>query len=595
MLSVNLNCIHNHPMSLRLHHLLSAYSRGLNPNAVVSAIYDRIADRGEDKVWIHIRTKDAVLKDVEKINQRKQAGEYLPLYGVPFAIKDNIDAAGLPTTAACPQFAYIPDKNATCVQKLLDSGAVLIGKTNLDQFATGLVGTRSPYGAPSCVFDNDYISGGSSSGSAVAVAAGLVSFALGTDTAGSGRVPAAFNNLTGWKPTRGMISTTGVVPACRSLDCVSVFASEPSEITLLMNVLSGYDQGDPYSRIESNCHKTIAQSFHFGIPESGQLEFFGDQAACQLFKDNIRRLMEIGGIPIEIDYRPFQQTAQLLYAGPWIAERLHALTPFIDKNPDALVPVTHQIISSARAYTAVDAFAAQYQLAELKSKTEAIWQSMDILLLPTTGTIFTHAQVADEPIKRNSDLGYYTNFVNLLDLCGIAIPGGFRSNGLPFGISLFAPAFQDRMLVDLAIRLQTEKHGNYCSKADIPIAVVGAHLRGQALNHQLTERGARYLKTTQTSPNYRLYALKETHPPKPGLVYSPNSTAHSIEVEIWELPPAAFADFIQAIPAPMTIGNVKLTDGLSVKGFLCEPFAIAEATEISHFGGWRNYLATLKP
>jgi len=426
----------------------------------------------------------------------------LPLSGLTFAVKDNIDLAGVPTTAACPAYAYSPEKSATVVERLMDAGAIPVGKTNMDQFATGLVGTRSPYGACSCVFDERYISGGSSSGSAVAVASRQVDFALGTDTAGSGRVPAAFNNLVGMKPTRGLLSTSGVVPACRSLDCVTILTRTCAEAAKVFEVACGFDPSDPYSRVPGPGQAAApwaTGAFRFGVPAGGQLEFFGDDAAAALFQEAVADLQSIGGTPVRIDYSLFKAAAELLYSGPWVAERLAAIGPFLDAHGADMNPVVRDIIAGARRFTAVDAFHAEYKLRQLRRATEAEWARVDVLVLPTTGTIYTHEAVAADPVRLNTNLGYYTNFVNLLDLAAVAVPAGFRPNGLPFGISIIGPAVTDRGLLALACRYLHEPIDGTVPGC-IAVAVLGAHLTGQPLNWQLSERGARLLKTCRTRP-----------------------------------------------------------------------------------------------
>jgi len=515
-----------------------------------------------------------------------------PLAGMTFAIKDNIDLAGLPTTAGCPAFAYQPERSAYVVERLMKAGAIPIGKTNLDQFATGLVGTRSPYGACSSVFDERYISGGSSSGSAVAVARGLVDFSLGTDTAGSGRVPAAFNNLIGLKPTRGLLSTSGVVPACRSLDCVSVFAKDCDLARRVWNVARGFDARDPFSRVigpGQDAAPWLGGAFRFGVfPEDG-LEFFGDDEAAALYRKAVDRLNELGGEKIEIDFSIFGEAAALLYSGPWVAERLAAIRPFMETHADEMNSVVRDVISGAQRYSAVDAFEAEYKLRELRRRSEAEWRKVDVMVLPTTGTIYTHEAVEAEPIKLNTNLGYYTNFVNLLDLAAVAAPAGFRANGLPFGISFIGLAFSDEALLSLA----DFYHRGTAPAAPpgcVPVAVVGAHLSGQPLNCQLTERGARLMKTCRTALGYRLYALDGTVPPKPGLVRDLEFSGDGIEVEVWAVPEDRFGGLVAAVPPPLGIGCATLDNGDVVKCFICESYAIEHATEITSFGGWRNYL-----
>ncbi|MCX6596526.1 MAG: allophanate hydrolase [Acidobacteria bacterium] len=494
-----------------------------------------------------------------------------PLQGLTFAIKDNIDYGGVPTTAGCPAYAYTPERSAPIVEVLEGAGAVVLGKTNLDQFATGLVGVRSPYGACSSVFNPAYISGGSSSGSAVAVATGQVDFALGTDTAGSGRVPAAFNNLIGWKPTRGVISNDGVVPACRTLDCVSVFTRDVATAQRVCDAVG--TPGVPAAWSQAG--------FRFGVPRPEQLEFFGDAEAAKLFAASMHRLIAAGGSPVVIDYQPFLEVAQLLYSGPWVAERYAAVGEFLEAHGEQAHPVVRDIILGAKKHSAIDTFRAMYKLEDLRLKTLAAWKQMDVLLLPTTGTTYTIEQVEADPVRLNSNLGYYTNFVNLLDLAALAIPAGFRPNGLPFGVTLIGPAQSDRSLLTLAARLE-----------EVQVAVVGAHLSGQPLNKQLTERGARLIKTCKTASDYRLYALANTTPPKPGLVREAGFQGAGIEVEIWAMPVARFGSFVALIPAPLGIGSLVLDDGSTVKGFICEPAGLAGARDISGFGGWRAYLAS---
>jgi len=519
----------------------------------------------------------------------------LPFSGLTFAIKDNIDLAGVPTTAACPAYAYSPQKSATVVERLIDAGAIPVGKTNMDQFATGLVGTRSPYGACSCVFDERYISGGSSSGSAVAVATGQVDFALGTDTAGSGRVPAAFNNLVGMKPTRGLLSTSGVVPACRSLDCVTILTRTCREAARVFEVACGFDPSDPYSRVPGpgqGAAPWATGAFRFGVPSPAEMAFFGDDAASALFQEAVADLQSLGGTPVRIDYSLFKAAAELLYSGPWVAERLAAIGQFLETHGADMNPVVRDIIAGARRFTAVDAFHAEYKLRQLRRATEAEWARVDVLVLPTTGTIYTHEAVAADPVRLNTNLGYYTNFVNLLDLAAVAVPAGFRPNGLPFGISIIGPAVTDRGLLALACRYLHEPIDGTVPGC-IAVAVLGAHLSGQPLNWQLSERGARLLKTCRTRPDYRFYAL-EGAIPKPGLVRDEGFAGPGIEVEVWAVPEDQFGSFVAAVPPPLGIGNAVLDDGATVKCFICEPYAIAGAREITAFGGWRKYLESLQ-
>jgi len=446
------------PSSLAIEILRNGYeSKKWTPSEVIESILLKIEQRGDDAVWIHRLTHAQLLEHVRRIETWKAEGKNLPLYGIPFAIKDNIDLAGHPTTAACPEYAYTPSQSATAVLKLIEAGAIPIGKANLDQFATGLVGVRSPYGAPRCVFNERYISGGSSSGSGVAVAASLVSFALGTDTAGSGRVPASFNNIVGLKPTKGRISAAGVVPACRSLDCISIFSVNTHDARLVMQIAEGADPADSWSRaVPQSSNSTAPDKFRFGVPRGDQLEFFGDTAAAELFTSALLTLEMMGGIRVEIDFAPFRETALLLYGGAWVAERRAAIGPFYDTSADAMDPVVRQIVAGADKFNAVDVFKGTYRLQDLRAQTQPVWQAIDVMVLPTTGTIYTVEQVRNDPVTLNSNLGYYTNFMNLLDLAGIALPAGFRSNGLPFGITLVGPAFSDLALAGLGERWEAK-------------------------------------------------------------------------------------------------------------------------------------------
>lgn len=576
-------------MKLDLSSLRDAYRAGeFSPADVVREIYSRIRARGERPVWIH------VIPEAETVARAESLGAFredLPLYGVPFAIKDNIDLAGAPTTAACPEFAYTPEKSATAVERLVAAGAIPIGKTNLDQFATGLVGARSPYGACSSVFDERYISGGSSSGSAVAVAADLVSFSLGTDTAGSGRVPAAFNELIGLKATRGVLSTAGVVPACRTLDCVSIFAKNTADASRLFAVARGFDASDAWSRRPAQRVAWPLNKFRFGIPEAKWLRFFGDELAPALFEAAAARLEALGGTRVEIDYAIFHDAAELLYSGPWVAERLAAIRKFVEEKPGALHPVTAQIILKAGSRSATTAFESIYRLAELARAAKSEWSRMDFLCLPTAGNCYTHEQIAAAPFAHNTDLGYYTNFVNLLDLAAIAIPAGRRASGMPFGVTLIAPAWSDEALISTAALIGGEEiERPWCPAGYVPLAVCGAHLSGEPLNYQLTDTRAFLLERCRTSSEYRLYALGGTVPAKPGLVRWPDDGA-PIEVEVWAVPADTFGPFVAAVPPPLAIGNCTLESGRTVKSFVCESHALRDAEDITALGGWRAFRA----
>ncbi len=409
------------------------------------AAYDAV----QPQAWISHASTEDLLAQAARIDARVVAGEVLPLAGVPFAVKDNIDTAGFDTTAACPAFAYRPERNATVVDKVLQAGALLVGKTNLDQFATGLNGTRSPYGAPRCVYNGDYVSGGSSSGSSVAVAAGLVAFAFGTDTAGSGRVPAAFNHLIGFKPTKGRWSTAGLVPACRTLDCITVFTSTVEEAALIDQVVAGFDAADAYSRPLSDIDHPVKR---IGLARSEQLDWCGDAESEALYKAAIERFRTLGCDFAEIDLAPLSAAAALLYEGPWVAERTAAVADFLAQHADAFDPTVRRIIEGGLSVTGVQTFAGQYKLAAYKRTADAMWDDIDALLLPTVPTIFTVADMRADPIRANAKLGLYTNFVNLLDMAAIAVPAGFRANSTGFGITLIGPAWSDLPLAALATR-----------------------------------------------------------------------------------------------------------------------------------------------
>jgi allophanate hydrolase len=546
---------------------------------MIEESFSRIREEGVRPIWI------SLANEKEAVARAKDVDRGLPLAGVPFAVKDNFDVAGMPTTAGCPTFAYVPARTATVVQRLLDAGAILIGKTNMDQFATGLVGTRSPYGACSSVYDSRYISGGSSSGSAVAVAKALCTFSLGTDTAGSGRVPAAFNNLVGLKPTRGLLSSDGVVPACRSLDCVSIFAKTASEARAVWKIARGYDSA------AAGAAPWLGGSFRFGVPDDSQLKFFGDDEAPRLFRRAQERLASIGGVRTTIDFTVFREAAELLYSGPWVAERFAAVGEFLGQATEGVNEVVKNIILGGARYSAADAFRSMYRLETLKQRAAEEWAHMDVLLLPTTGTIYRHEAVAADPVRLNSNLGFYTNFVNLMDLAAIAVPARFRTNGLPFGVSLIGPAFSDEALLSLAEHYLGERADQRPTPGCVQLAVVGAHLSRQPLNHELTSRSARLVKKCRTASDYRLYALNGSVPPKPGLVRDPGFNGWGIEVEVWAIPVNQFGDFVRNIPPPLGIGTIDLDDGSSVKGFICEAAGTAGAEEITRFGSWRSYLA----
>ncbi len=548
-------------------------------------------------VWLHRLSSS----ELRAYSDRARANA--PLTGLTFAIKDNIDLAGAPTTAACPGFAYTPAESAHVVARLISAGAVPAGKTNLDQFATGLVGTRSPHGAPRNVFNPDYISGGSSSGSAVAVATREVDFSLGTDTAGSGRVPAAFNGLIGLKPTKGRLSTRGVVPACRSLDCISIFTRDIATAARVLAAAEGFDPLDPFSRHPPKSNP-IGYSWpsgsRLGVPRADQLEWFGNTESPILFTAALDRLRALGIEIVEVDFSSFLDAARLLYEGPWTAERYAAVGEFIEKHsatPESaraagLDPTVAKIILGGKSPSAVDCFLATYRLAELRRAADTILASVDALVAPTAGTIYKVSEIESDPVRLNSNLGRYNNFMNLLDLCGLTVPAGRYSFGPGFGITFIASAWHDAQLLTLAARYLGESAPAQTPAADsITLAVCGAHLRGQPLHHQLTALGARFLTATTTSPRYRLYALANTTPPKPGLARVPSGdTGAPIAVETYALTPEAFGRFTAAVPAPLVIGNAELNDGTWVKSFLCEPHALTGATDITAHGGWLAFL-----
>jgi allophanate hydrolase len=581
--------------------LRAQYAAGRSPVDVVDEVLARIAASGDPAAWIARREAGAVRAEAAAL--RAEDRERLPLWGVPFAVKDNIDVAGIDTTAACPPFAYRPAADATAVARLRAAGAVVIGKTNLDQFATGLVGVRSPYGIPRCVFDPAYVSGGSSSGSAVAVARGEVAFALGTDTAGSGRVPAAFNHVVGVKPTRGLIGAGGVVPACQSLDVVSVFAASCAEADLVRRAAQGVDPRDPYARPARPRPLPLA-GLRVGVLAAADRDFEGDELAAAQYARAVATAATLWTTR-EFDYAPFRDTGALLYDGPWLAERHLALADALARHGDAVNATVRALVEPAARRTAADAFHGLHRRAALAQRAAAVWEAVDVLLLPTAPTHPRVDAVLADPIRGNAVLGRYTNFVNLLDYCAVAIPAGFRPDGLPFGVTLVAPAFADDDLAVAADRLHralapttglaraplpAATPSGHRDAAGVRLAVVGAHLAGLPLNHQLVERDAVLVARTRTAPAYRLYALPGTTPPRPGLVRDPGPGSAAIEVEVWQLSAAALGSFVAEVPPPLAIGTVLLADGSHVKGFVCEPTAIAGAEEITAFGGWRAYL-----
>jgi allophanate hydrolase len=553
---------------------------------------------------------DTMRSDPAFIDRTLVAGSPVPaaaLAGRRFAVKDNIDVAGVPTTAGCPAFEYLPQSSAAVVERLLAAGATMVGKTNLDQFACGLNGTRSPYGAVPNAFDPAYVSGGSSSGSAVAVARGDADFALGTDTAGSGRVPAAFNNVVGLKPTRGLLSNRGVVPACRSIDCVSIFATTVADAVDVLLAAAAHDPLDPGSRRQPPEPAFFPQRFRFGVPSADGLEFFGDDAARLAFDAARARLRALGGTEVALPYAPFRDAAALLYEDAFVAERYAAIRTFFDGHAAEVHPVVRAIVGQGRRFSAADWCDAADRLGLLKQRCDALLADVDVMVVPSAPTIYRIDAMLADPLELNRRLGFYTNFVNLLDYAALAVPTDARDDGLPAGVTLVGPAYSDLRLADLGQRLHHDAGtGVGATGRPLPppreirrpvgstvrLAVVGAHLSGMPLNGQLLERGARLLRACRTAPEYRLHALAGTVPPKPGLVHVGAGGA-AIEIEEWEMPVADYGTFVALIPAPLGIGTLRLEDGSSVQGFLCEPSALAGSPDISHLGGWRAYVARL--
>ncbi|MEJ6011575.1 allophanate hydrolase [Novosphingobium aquae] len=580
---------------------VSAIAAGVNAGTVSAAevAQDTLArlaayDPIQPQVWISRPAPEQILAAARAVDARVAAGEVLPLAGVPFAVKDNIDVAGMETTAACPAFAFQPEESAAVIERLLDAGAICIGKTNLDQFATGLNGTRSPHGAPRNAYNLAYVSGGSSSGSSVAVSAGLVAFALGTDTAGSGRVPAAFQHLIGLKPTKGRWSTRGLLPACRTIDCITVFTDDLAGARLIDSVIAGYDRADSYSKPLAD--KPLGRR-RIGVPRREQRMWFGDLESEYLY-DRVLETLGQDAEVVEIDLAPLLEAAQLLYGGPWVAERTAALADLLANNPGAIDPTVREVVEPGLAMSAVDLFNGIYRMAELKRHADEQWESVDLLAFPTTGTTYRVAELHAAPIALNSAFGLYTNFVNLLDMAAVAVPAGTRANGTGFGITLIGPADTDLALLDAAEA--------YLASAQLPspppldlegkmqtvkLAVVGAHLEGMPLHWQLTSRDAKFVGAFETAPDYRLYAIADSVPPKPALVHCADGAA--IKVEVYELGVAEFGSFVVEVPPPLAIGTVTLSDGTSVKGFVAEPRALDGARDITSLGGWRAYIAEI--
>ncbi len=593
---------HKH-LSFDIATLHAAFADRAAPADIIAEVYRRIAAVDDPGIFLHLRPCSECIAEAAALPPFDP--EAMPLWGIPFAIKDNIDLAGSPTTAACPAFSHEPDTDAFAVATLKAAGAIPIGKTNLDQFATGLVGLRTPYQPPKNALDPDIVPGGSSSGSAVAVAHGIVSFALGTDTAGSGRVPAALNNIVGLKPTLGAISSIGVVPACRTLDTISVFALTVPDAWRVFQAAARHDAADAFARnISPPPLVAPPPSVKIAVPNAATREFFGDTAQAASFDTALERLVALGAEITELDFTPFFEVSAMLYGGPWVAERLSAIETLMQDASTTLHPVTRRIISGGAQFSAVDAFRGIYRLAELKRKTAPLLAEVDLLCVPSIPTFQTLADIEADPVGPNSRLGTYTNFVNLMDLCGVAVPTGPRSDGRPGSVTLIAPAGRDGLAAALAECLQRDSAPrlgattHYLpSIASLPagplpgetaLAVVGAHMSGMPLNRELTSRAARYLRKARTAPTYRLFALAGGAPARPGMVRA--GTGKAIDLEIWALSAQGLADFLVSIPPPLSIGTITLADGGEVKGFLVEEAGLDGAKEITEYGGWRTYL-----
>lgn len=587
--------------------IVAAHREGtMTPAATMARTFQRIRDYGDPATFITLREEEDVAAEANALMER--GVHHLPLFGVPVAVKDNIDVAGLPTTAACPAFAYTPHEDATVVRRLKEAGAIVIGKTNLDQFATGLVGVRSPYGIPRNSMRDDLVPGGSSSGSAVAVGAGLVPLALGTDTAGSGRVPAMLNNIVGLKPSLGILSTAGVLPACRTLDTVSIFTLTVDDAMIALDAMAGFDAADPYSKRRSiGAVGAFPSGIRVGVPRKTQLKFFGDDKASAAYELALERLNRLGAVLVEFDIEPFYELASLLYNGPWVAERYFVIRDLLTKSPDAVHPVTREITMKGAHIGAADTFGALYQLERMRRVGEQTFAAFDVMAVPTAPSAYTIDEVLKDPVELNSRNGTYTNFVNLLDMCGLAVPASIRDDGIPFGITLLAPAGEDALLASIGRSFHQETGLTLGAlgealpelqpfpvapmKGEIVIAVVGAHLTGMPLNRELRALNARFLEAAATDKSYKLYALKGTAPAKPGLIRVDRDDGSSIGLELWALSAEAFGKFVAVIQPPLSIGTIRLSDNREVKGFLVEPAGLAGAEDISSFGGWRAYVA----
>ena len=584
----------------------AAYATSVKPGDVIDEVFRRMDAVADPGIFLSICERAAIEKVIEGLGPLDLNKK--PLWGIPFCVKDNIDVAGMQTTAACPAYTYKAAEDAFCVQLLKEAGAVLIGKTNLDQFATGLVGVRTPFPVPKNAVDPTLVPGGSSSGSAVAVAHGMVAFSLGTDTAGSGRVPAALNNIVGLKPSLGALSATGVVPACKTLDTISVFALNVDDAYRVASVAARYDDADPFSRDISFPSLISKANLKVGVPSPDTRRFFNDQNQSKAFEDALELLREGGAEIVDIDFKPFYEVAELLYSGTWVAERYTVVADLLKRDPDAVHATTRNVIEGANKFSAADAFLDQYKLAAYRRRLDPVIASVDLLCVPTIPTIVRMDEIERDPIEPNSRLGTYTNFVNLLDLCGIAVPVRKRADNLPGSITILAPSGGDAAAAALGRDLQVrsgvtigatgwpvpnaEPAQALASPDEIEIAVVGAHMSGLPLNNELTRLGGRFLRATRTAANYKLFALAGGPPLRPGLVR--HCDGKSIELETWARPRASLSDFVTGIPHPLGIGTITLETSEQVKGFICEPIATHGATEVTHHGGWRKYLSSLQ-
>ncbi|WP_108658682.1 allophanate hydrolase [Acuticoccus kandeliae] len=594
-----------HGLTMTLGALREAYAGGLAPREVVAEVFRRIRAVGDPGIFIHLADEAALLAEADALGAYDPAR---PLWGIPFAVKDNIDVAGMPTSAACPAFTYTAPADAFVIARLRAAGALVVGKTNLDQFATGLVGVRTPYPAPRNAIDPAIVPGGSSSGSAVAVAHGIVPFALGTDTAGSGRVPAALNNIVGLKPTLGALSARGMIPACRTLDTISVFALTVADSHAVFRVATAYDAEDAYSRpIPTAPIAAPPPVLRIGVPDADSIVFFGDAVQKEAFETSVAALRAKGATIVPIDFTPLYEIAERLYEGAWVAERHAAICEFMAREPDAVHPVTKAIVSRAEALSATDAFRDFYRVAELKREVAPRLAAIDLLLVPTIPTFYSVADLEADPIGPNSRLGTYTNFVNLLDLCGIAVPTRPRSDGRPGSVTLLAAAGREALLASVAVGIEAEGPRTLGATGwpvpvpaalapaagvdEMEIAVCGAHMSGMALNGELTSRGARFLRSVETRPDYRLFVLPGGPPKRPGMIQVKPGEGAEIHVEVWALPLAAFGSFFAGVPAPLGLGTVHLSDGTAPKGFLCEEIATRAAEDVTHLGSWRHVMA----